>query len=296
MDERNDEEVPENGLLVREVGSWTADKLAILRCYLPQFGLACSKQAPRWNFVDAFAGPGINRVKDTGELVRGSPLIGLTAKPAFNKCLFVDLGTAETRALRQRVESYGDRAIAEHADVNADLVRLMHTHLDRRQPCVVFFDPEGVDLAWKTVEEVSSFRQGRFKTEVLILLPTHTGFLRMLPTEGDEAVAEDRLDTMFGTHEWHDIWMRRKRFFITKQQATTKYVELYELQLRRLGYRWTMSRLIRSRGRIGQPQYHLIFATDNEAGYKIMAHCFSTCFEAKQQSLLDWDDDWGDAD
>jgi hypothetical protein len=32
-----------------------------------------------------------------------------------------------------------------------------------------------------------------------------------------------------------------------------------------------------------------VFATDNEAGYKIMNHCFTTVYEAKQQSLMNFD-------
>jgi hypothetical protein len=56
----------DDGLLAREAGSWTADKLAILRCYLPAFGLACSGKTKRWNFADGFAGPGVNRMRDSG--------------------------------------------------------------------------------------------------------------------------------------------------------------------------------------------------------------------------------------
>lgn len=280
------EDVPDDGLLAREAGSWTTDKLAILRCYLPAFGRACRK-AGRWNFADGFAGPGLNRMRDTGELVQGSPLIALNAEPAFNKCLFVDWGEQESEALRQRVQPYGGRAVVERADVNRDLVRLMQERLDPRQPCLVLLDPEGPNLEWSTVEAVSNFRVGRYKTEVLILFPTHMGFVRMLPTESNEPIAGEKLDTMFGTHEWYEIWQRKKGFSINKQQAIDKYVELYEEQLERLGYQWTMNRLIRSRGKLGKKQYHLVFATDNEAGFEIMNHCFSTVYEAKQQSLLE---------
>jgi three-Cys-motif partner protein len=226
-------------------------------------------------------------MRETGVLVHGSPLIALNAEPRFNKCLFVDRGERESKALRQRVQPYGGRAVVERADVNRDLDRLMHEHLDPRQPCLVLLDPEGPNLEWSTVEAVSRFRVGRYKAEVLILLPTHMGFIRMLPTESDEPIAGEKLDAMFGTHEWYGIWQRKKSFSINKQQAIEKYVELYEEQLKRLGYQRTMSRLIRARGKLGRKQYHLVFATDNEAGFKIMNHCFTTVYEAKQQSLLE---------
>ncbi len=92
---------------------------------------------------------------------------------------------------------------------------------------------------------------------------------------------------MFGTHDWYEISERRRKQWINNQQALDAYVELYCDQLRGLGYATVLTRLIRARGRIGRPMYHLFFATDNEAGERIMDHCFKTCFEAKQQSLLD---------
>lgn len=278
----------DDGRLIRPVGSWTSDKLAILREYLPAFCLACSKKAGQWNFADGFAGPGYNRMRETGKLVYGSPLLALTAEPSFNKCLFVDLDTKAVEALRYRTQQHGERSIVRQGDVNERFVPLMREHLDRRKPCLALLDPEGPDLAWKTIEAVSQFREGRYKTELLILFPTYMGFVRMLRRASPEAIAPEKLDRMFGGGEWREIWERKKNFLLTAEQAVQKYVELYERKLRGLGYRWTMNRLIRSRGKIGRRQYHLIFATDNVAGWKIMDHCFKTCFEAKNESLLDF--------
>jgi three-Cys-motif partner protein len=277
--------LPDDALLTRSSGSHTADKLAILSCYLPAFTRACGQVNAF--FVDGFAGPGVNRMKDTGRLVPGSPLIALEAEPPFSKCLFVDWGAKESEALRQRTESYGDRAVVERADVNKELLPLMSKHIPRWAPCLVLLDPEGTELKWTTVEAVAGFRTGQRKAELLILLPTHMGFVRMLPVGSEEATQPELLDEMFGTHEWHDIWKRRRNAWINPQQAVNKYVDLYKEQLRRLGYRVALNREIRTRGKLGRPMYHLVFATDHDAGDRIMDHCFKTCYEAKQQSLLD---------
>jgi three-Cys-motif partner protein len=163
----------------------------------------------------------------------------------------------------------------------------MYQHLETWAPCLVLLDPEGTELAWKTVEAVAAFKTGKTKAELLILLPTHMGFLRMLPTENDEAIQPDKIDSMFGTDEWREIWSDKRKFWLTPKQATDRYVELYAEQLRRLGYAQVLSRVIKTRGQIGRPMYHLLFATDHAAGVKIMDHCFSTVYEAMDLRLFD---------
>lgn len=280
----------DDGLLVREIGSHTLDKLAILRCYLPAFAKAC-RGAREWYFVDGFSGPGINRLRDTGNLLHGSPLIALHTEPPFTKCIFVDLGGPESAALTQRVAGFGDRASVHREDVNAELTRLIEEHVPAWAPCLVLLDPEGTELQWATVASIASLKDRRRKPEVLILLPTHMGFLRMLPVDTDEAIQPEKLTAMFGTDGWRDIWRAKREAKINKQQAIDRYVELYAEQLRRLGYAGVLSRLIRTRGKLGKPMYHLVFATEHEAGLRIMEHCFDTVFEAMQFSLFDMPSD-----
>jgi hypothetical protein len=69
--------------LARDAGPWVKDKLGILRKYLPAFGMACRNKAPEWFYVEGFAGPGVNRLRDTGELVWGSSMLALQADPMF---------------------------------------------------------------------------------------------------------------------------------------------------------------------------------------------------------------------
>src|SRR5437016_7940782 len=81
---------PDDGLVDREAGPWTRDKLAILWCYMGGFCLACSGKAHQWFYVDAFAGPGVNWIPQIHQRVAGSPLLALAAAPAFGRCLCVD--------------------------------------------------------------------------------------------------------------------------------------------------------------------------------------------------------------
>lgn len=277
----------DDGLLMRDSGPWAKDKLAIVACYLNAFARACSRKAQQWYFVDGFAGPGINKITQTNELVWGSPLLGLKTIPPFHQCVFMDYGRAEAEALRARTAFAGSRATVALGDVNSDLVPLMGDILDRRAPCLCLLDPEGTELKWTTIEGLAGFRRGPRKAELLILLPTNTGFIRMLPLEAElPDWAARQMTSMYGDERWRDIWLERRAGKIESGKATTEYVRLYAQRLRELGYSFVLDREIRSGGRHGQLLYFLIFATDHDAGERIMDHCFDTAYGEKELTLF----------
>lgn len=277
----------DDGLPVRDAGVWTEDKLAIVRDYLRAFGRACSKKAPTFYFADGFSGPGINRIRDTAELVPGSPLLALESEPQFAKCLLMDLGEQNIQTMEARTARYGERALVRKGDCNVDLVPAMQDALDQRNPCFCLLDPEGSELGWDTVSGVARFRRGRNKVEQLILLPTHIGFIRMLVVDGTVPEwAAEKLTNMYGNDRWKDIHRRRVEGVITTDAATTEYVRLYAEGLRNLGYSWVLDREIRDRGFEGPLRYFLIFATDHDAGFHIMDHIFDTVARARANGQL----------
>jgi hypothetical protein len=155
---------PDDDLEVRPAGLWTADKLAIVRYYLPGFANACAK-AKTFHFVDGFAGPGVNLIAE--ERVAGSPLIALETPPAFAKCLLMDANERVVNTLQARTASYGDRAVVERGDCNADLLPLMQRHLGGWDPALVLLDPEGCELSWEAVQGIASFRPRRHPLGVI---------------------------------------------------------------------------------------------------------------------------------
>lgn len=276
----------DDGLEIRDSNPWALDKLAIVECYVSAFSSACSKKAPSWQVVDAFAGPGVNRVKTTGELVWGTPMLCLAAKPEIPQLLAMDLGETEVASLRERTAEFAPRIAVERGDVNSDLLIRMRDHLSPRAPTLCILDPEGTELDFATIERLAEFRQGRTKAELLVLLATHTGFLRTLTREGDGFPwAPERMDRLYGTHRWRDIWEQRKAGK-TSEWATEQYVKLYAEQLRQLGYTHVLDRQIRERGREGRLGYYLLFASEHNAGQRIMEHCFDTRYSDDQLSLF----------
>jgi len=96
----------------------------------------------------------------------------------------------------------------------------------------------------------------------------------MLPTTGDVRPVDNAAITrMFGDPHWHAIWKAKLDDEITPPEAWTEYVDLMRWRLETiLGYRWTHQLEIRNTR--GNPLYHLIFATDSQAGHDIISHLY----------------------
>jgi three-Cys-motif partner protein len=255
-------------------GPWTLEKLEIVWRYLLAFSNAC-KRAPAFHFVDGFSSLGVNVIGN--RRVAGSPLLALEAEPVFSKCLLMDLDEETVGILQQRTAKYGDRAVVRQGDCNVDLVPAMRDVLGPWDPGLVLLDPEGTELAWSTVEAIARFKTRKTKLEQLILLATHTGWLRMLAKDGTvQDWAAEKMTHMYGNEKWRDIHQARALGRISTDDATTDYVRLYGNGLRDLGYTHVLDREIRDRGFDGRLRYFLIFASEHDLGYKIMEHIFNT--------------------
>ena len=281
-------EDPDDHLPARDAGSWSLVKLELLAHYFPKFATACHSKAPEWNAVDGFAGPGINRIKTTGELVYGSPLLALRAKPEFSKVLMMDLDKGNIGALEQRTARYGDRAVVKQGDTNEQLLPLMDKELDPYAPCLVILDPEGSELEWTTIEQIARFRRGKHKAEQLILFSDSMGWIRELQTTGSmPMVRAEALERMFGSSEWANIWWKRCEGALTPKEAKDAYLGLYVAGLKKkLGYKTVLGVPVRRFGDQGAPLYHLIFATDHDAGDKIMSGILEIVYRTTYQSTL----------
>ncbi len=79
---------------------------------------------------------------------------------------------------------------------------------------------------------------------------------------------------MFGTDTWVRIYEARLSRGLTPSEARGEYVNLMRWRLENvLGYRWTHTFEVRTER--DKPIYHMIFATDNEAGNDIMTYLYN---------------------
>ena len=264
----------DDGRRARRTGLWAIHKLAILSNYFRQFNQAATKSNTR-NYVDGFAGPGLNWIPARDTFIYGSPMLAARAVPAFSDLLLMEEHSESHTALQARLD-HDSRARVLQGDCNQDLAVAMRASLNPFAPTLCVLDPNGVELRWSTVEEVSGFRSGPRKTELLITFARNMALLRLLRVRGDiDEATRFLIDKFFGTRDWEPIYEERVDGTLQPAQASERYLHLYERRLRDvLGYKHVFSTNVRKRGHAGGPLYLLTFASDHDAGGDIMQHVF----------------------
>lgn len=270
----------DDGRLVKPIGIWSLEKLASLLLYFRAFSTACQSVGGGY-YLDGFAGPGICRVRHAQPgpyYAWGSPLLALRNTPSFERCILLDIKLRNFDTLRARSAAYGAKTTVHCGDVNEEIDMLVRDQVPPRAPCFCLFDPQGTELAWSTLVRVAATPKRIRKPELLILFPLRMALLRLLTTQrAVNPEMSDQLDRTFGSHAWASIHKARVKGEFDPTEAQARYLGLYCGGLRELGYGWVRSKAImapRAPGLRRQEMYHLIFATDHEAGDKIMEDVF----------------------
>src|SRR5215211_2361077 len=210
------------------VGPWAKEKLDALGQYLGFYTTVLKKQG-HWLrgtiFFDAFAGPGLSRVRtkektaeltnlfgqgreaDTAEIefLKGSPRVALDIANPFTSYIFVERDPQRIAELNElRAEYGGKRAIlVKEDDANAALRDWLASGIDWRvNRAVVFLDPFGMQVPWATIEALAATKA----VEVLINFPLGMAINRLLTRSGEiDPGWQALLDSFFGAPDWRTI-------------------------------------------------------------------------------------------
>lgn len=257
-------------------GFWTRGKLDLLRRYLDAFTTA-AKRSRESIYLDVFGGQPENRDRLTDELLDGSAQIALnTQNPPFTRLRFFEL---EPYASRLRTSLQATHAGRDFKVISGDcnetiqgaLTDLAHLNW---APTFAFVDPNGPDTTWATLEALARFKRPEStKTEIWLLLAAGM-FIRTLPTSGNVRDVDARtLTLMYGTEQWRTIYEARVRGDLAPGNAREEYVNLMRWRLQHvLGYRRTHPLEVFNEQ--GGSMYHMIFATDHDAGDRIMTSLY----------------------
>lgn len=252
-------------------GWWTEAKLGILRKYLAAFNNA-AKTMPGTVYLDLFGGKLVNTRPDTGTTYTGSAGVAMETTPPFSRLVFWELGSTADRLRSDLTHSYpGDhRWHVVAGDCNASLDEgLRFVERDRRAPTFAFIDPKGLDVAWTTLQRLSSWRIGKTKTEMWILLP-EPAMERVLGLRGlPGRRTADKLTRLYGGESWVAIHELRRCGELSADEARAEYVNLLRWRLQKdLGYARTLPLSLTNVS--DQPVYTMVFATDHPVGREIM--------------------------
>ncbi|MDE2684848.1 MAG: three-Cys-motif partner protein TcmP [Chloroflexota bacterium] len=208
-------------------GTWTQNKLQILRGYLESYTTALKKQDFNLVYVDAFAGTGyINPNspdekqaqpvwgeeldEEAREFFKGSTRLALeVADRPFDKFLFIEQNRSFIGALNALKEEFADREIQTWPGDANDVLRLWCEVQSERlgtpwwgERAVIFLDPFATEVEWTTVSAIAATKS----VDVWILFPI-SALTRNLPTErlpypGNATM----LDRVYGGAEWRNLY------------------------------------------------------------------------------------------
>lgn len=143
-------------------------------------------------------------------------------------------------------------------------------------PTFAFLDPDGMELRWETLETLAKHKSGsKYKVELWMLFPS-AGLMRTPSLRADPDPQDfERATRLFGNDEWRRIFEARSNGLIGVGFARESSVNLMRLRLRdALGYGRTYPLEIKNTK--GGTLYHMLFATDNAAGERIMSDLYKS--------------------
>jgi three-Cys-motif partner protein len=247
-----------DGLYVLEVGEWSRDKHHFLYRYMDAFTTAMRvKSWSGLHYIDLFAGSGIERIRGTGELEWGSPLLAAQIPHPFDGLHLCELNSTAYQALETRIArvAAGRRVQLLQGDANEkvqDIVR----DIPRGTLSLAFLDPPGLHLHFDTLRVLA-----RHRADLVIFFPDHLDALRncQYVYEGDP---NSNLDRVLGSEaDW------RSALKSSPQDGWAEVLRgLYVAQIRTLGYRhFEYERILMKQ----HPLYLLVFCSRHEAGAEI---------------------------
>lgn len=268
----------------RPGGAQTRVKLGILGDYLKQFARASRSSLHRY-YIDGFAGCGEGIDPRTGEAYDGSARLCFDVTPAFTKCFLIENDAGRAAMLNELAKTRPNAKVIR-GDVNIRIEEALRG-IEPQAATFAFLDPEGTELHWDTIRRLADHKRGysRTKIELLILFPLQMCVLRLLNFKTGKVPPShvEKLERMLGAESpWRRIWQQRLAGEInTPEETRAAFLDAYCHQLKKLGYGHVLAREVVSDD--GRPLYYLVFASDHDAGKRIMKHEMTASMEEPGQ-------------
>jgi three-Cys-motif partner protein len=273
-------------------GTWTERKLEALREYLVQYQLIFTKNPSarklRTIYVDAFAGTG---ERDASEFAGQAQLFGydeetrgyqegsvrkaLSLENKFHQYVFIDSKPKHASALQKLIRTefsvLSDRCVIKQEDANRWLQEWCETEDWKGQRAVVFLDPYGMSVEWKTIESIARTKA----IDLWILFPFAIGANRMMPKDAPpDSTWAERLTAIYGTDEWKSRFYRqdmKKDLFGDTPDSVIKIagvdeILIFFLERLRAVFEKVVERPLILENSKHTPMYALCFAAGNPRG------------------------------
>lgn len=245
-----------DGLPIRSSGVWIEKKHRPLVYYSEIFNTSM-KDKP-WDeriYLELFAGPGRCLVRKTNEEQPGSPLQVLDTR--FTKFIFVEMNRKGAEALASRIENHPNASKVEIwcGDCSKAIERIS---IPPRSLAFTFIDPTRIGHAPFTLITTLA---SKARSDILLNIPVGTDIKRNLHNYLTRSGVDAPLTKYLGSEDWRNLATNSPSNFCRG------FVQLYELQLRNLGYKF-VGKLQQVTTPTNVPLYYLFFASKHQLGEK----------------------------
>jgi three-Cys-motif partner protein len=262
-------------------GLHTEEKLQVLQKYLAAYQKVLKKTSFKTIFFDAFAGTGDLPLEQAGGLfqdveeaeafIEGSARRALAVDRPFDKYIFVEKSkrkAALLQGLKTDFPTLADRIQIETADANSAIEKFCNEVDWKRHRAVMFLDPFGNQVGWKTLETIAGTRA----IDVWYLFPAHLGVNRQISAKAEfDSDKAASLDWVLGTGAWReefvaslreiDLWGEERERLV--KQASVDSVTRFMIKRMKGIFKGVVLDEWLPLGRGGSHWYSLLFACAN---------------------------------
>jgi three-Cys-motif partner protein len=261
-----------------EIGPWSEMKLEIVRKYASAYTtvLHATPGIRRYIYIDAFAGAGTHIRKQTGEMVKGSPLNALLVQPPFHEFHFIDIDGGKANRLRELSAGRSGVHVYEE-DCNGvllDKVFPRARYADyHRGLCLL--DPYALNLKWDVIRAAGQSRS----IEIFLNFMVMDINMNVLKHDRTKVRPEQeaRLTGLWGDESWRDVAYSKTPGLFEEMESKNSNAALaaaFRERLKKVAGFQYVPEPVPMENQTGAVVYYLYFASPNATGGKIVTDIF----------------------
>ena len=221
-------------------GDWTEQKLERLSNYLHEYTKIMNNYDFHYSYIDAFAGTGYRELKHDeipGQMMLpdliseealyfldGSARIALQVERPFKEYVFIEKKEKRFSKLKELKNEFPNQNIKF---INTDANEYLISYCDRTNwnsnRAVVFLDPYGMQVRWKTIESIARTKA----IDLWILFPLGT-INRLLERQGQTNLSKQKtLDEFFGNTDWRTVFYPLSESLLFQEKSQEKIADIF---------------------------------------------------------------------
>ncbi len=281
---------------------WTLLKLMFLQLYTPLYVSIIGKRYAEFNYIDLFAGSGLNKFEDTDILISGSPVIALSFAPkTFTNAYLVENESSKLSLLKRRVNllkdlsgtgEYRDYIFTNLEETKIQVmfrdanqaIKKIYDEVERRHAILlqelhkgchnlVFIDPFGLEFERRSLERILDAsvmiegRRYRVRSDIILLLNSYGIGMQaynVIHYNYDDTSLRKHLGNVYFDYIKKYADKTNKRIIdLSRHELSTILSEYYYNIFRKHGY---IIKTVRLPLKLETQQFDLIFACSRTGG------------------------------